>query len=64
MRGLLGEGALLSKSRFGVWGGAAWSRRLLEDREVVYMWADGIYVKVDAHTEALKEWTRDRVPLH
>ena len=51
MRGLLGEGAPLSKSsirrlrrgwteEFG-----AWSRRPLEDREVVYMWADGIYVK-------------------
>ena len=51
MRGLLGEGAPLSKSsirrlrrgwteEFG-----AWSGRRLEDREVVYMWADGIYVK-------------------
>ena len=51
MRGLLGEGAPLSKSsirrlkrgwteEFG-----EWSRRPLEDREVVYMWADGIYVK-------------------
>ncbi len=51
MRGLLGEGAPVSKSsirrlkrgwteEFG-----EWSRRPLEDREVVYMWADGIYVK-------------------
>ena len=51
MRGPLGAGAALSKSsirrpregwteEFG-----AWSRRPLEDREVVHMWADAIYVK-------------------
>jgi len=50
-RGLLGEAAPLSKATmrrlregwtqdFEVWG-----RRPLEDREVVYVWADGIYVK-------------------
>ena len=51
MRGLLGEGAPLSKSsirrlRAG-WTAEfeAWSRRSLADREVVYVWADGIYVK-------------------
>jgi putative transposase len=51
LRGLLGEGAPLSKAsirrlragwteEFGVW-----SRRSLAEREVVYVWADGIYVK-------------------
>lgn len=51
LRGLLGEGAPLSKAsirrlRQG-WTAEfeAWSQRPLEDREVVYVWADGIYVK-------------------
>ena len=51
MRGLLGEGARLSKSsirrlRAG-WTAEfeEWSQRRLEGREVVYVWADGIYVK-------------------
>ena len=51
MRGLLGEGAPLSKSsiqrlRAG-WTREfeEWSQRRLEGREVVYVWADGIYVK-------------------
>ena len=51
MRGLLGEGAPLSKSsirrlRAG-WTAEfeEWSERRLEGREVVYVWADGIYVK-------------------
>ena len=51
MRGLLGEGAPLSKSsirrlRAG-WTAEfeEWSQRRLEVREVVYVWADGIYVK-------------------
>lgn len=50
-RGLLGEGAPLSKAsirrlRKG-WNEEfeAWSRRSLGDREVVYLWADGVYVK-------------------
>ena len=51
MRGLLGEGAPLSKS--SIWRLRAgwtrkfeeWSKRSLADREVVYVWADGIYVK-------------------
>ena len=48
MRGLLGEGAPLSKSsirrlRAG-WTAEfeEWSQRRLEGREVVYVWADGI----------------------
>ena len=48
MRGLLGEGAPLSKSsirrlRAG-WAAEfeAWSKRSLADREVVYVWADGM----------------------
>ncbi len=51
LRGLLGEGAPLSKAsirrlRQG-WTEEfeAWSKRPLEDREVVYVWVDGIYVK-------------------
>ena len=51
MRGLLGEGAPLSKSsirrlRAG-WTAEfeEWSQRRLEGREVVYVWADGIYVR-------------------
>ena len=51
LRGLLGDGAPLSKS--SVWRlrarwtaeHDAWSRRPLEGREPVYAWADGIYVK-------------------
>ena len=52
MRGLLGEGAPLSKSsirrlRAGWASGVRGleSKRSLADREVVYVWADGIYVK-------------------
>ena len=51
MRGLLGEKAPLSKAtmrrlREG-WTQdfEGWGRRSLKDREVVYAWADGIYVK-------------------
>lgn len=51
LRGLLGDGAPLSKAsirrlRAG-WTREfqAWSKRSLADREVVYVWADGIYVK-------------------
>ena len=50
-RGLLGEGAPLSKAsirrlRQG-WNEEfkAWSGRPLGDRKVVYLWADGVYVK-------------------
>jgi putative transposase len=51
LRGLLGEGAPLSKASIrrlrAVWTAqyAAWATRSLADREVVYVWADGIYVK-------------------
>jgi transposase-like protein len=51
LRGLLGEGAPLSKASIQrlrqCWTEEfeAWSKRSLEGREVVYVWADGIYVK-------------------
>jgi transposase-like protein len=51
LRGLLGEGAPLSKASIrrlrAVWTTEfdAWATRSLADREVVYVWADGIYVK-------------------
>ncbi len=51
LRGLLGDGAPLSKSSVGRlrarWTAEhdAWSRRPLEGREPVYAWADGIYLK-------------------
>ena len=51
LRGLLGEGAPLSKASIrrlrGVWTThyEEWATRSLADREVVYVWADGIYVK-------------------
>jgi len=51
LRGLLGEGAPLSKASIGrlraVWTTEfeAWAQRPLADREVVYIWTDGIYVK-------------------
>jgi transposase-like protein len=51
LRGLLGDGAPLSKAsirrlRAG-WTAEyeAWASRSLADREIVYVWADGIYVK-------------------
>jgi len=51
LRGLLGDGAPLSKASIQrlreEWEQSyrAWNQRSLEDREVVYLWADGIYVK-------------------
>jgi transposase-like protein len=51
LRGLLGEGAPLSKASIrrlrAVWATEfeAWAQRSLADRDVVYVWADGIYVK-------------------
>ena len=51
LRGLLGEGAPLSKASIrrlrAVWSSEfeTWAKRSLADREVVYVWADGIYVK-------------------
>lgn len=51
LRGLLGDGAPLSKASIQrlrqtwIQDFEAWSTRSLEDREVVYAWADGVYVK-------------------
>lgn len=51
LRGLLGEGAPLSKASIQrlreEWERSyrAWCERRLDDRELVYVWADGIYVK-------------------
>jgi transposase-like protein len=61
LRGLLGEGAPLSASSLlrlkADWTAqyAAWKRADLSARELVYAWADGLYVKCgfDDHTKAL-----------
>jgi putative transposase len=51
LRGLLGDGAPLSASSLvrlkGQWQGEyeTWKKRRLEDLNVVYVWADGLYVK-------------------
>ena len=51
LRGLLGEGTPLSRSTVRrlrqkwVAEHAEWEKRSLEGREIVYAWADGIYVK-------------------
>jgi putative transposase len=51
LRGLLGDGAPLSPSSIarlrGKWDEEylAWKERSLAEQEVVYLWADGIYVK-------------------
>jgi transposase-like protein len=51
LRGLLGEGAPLSPSAIArltaAWQGefAQWRARSLADLDVVYLWADGLYVK-------------------
>jgi len=51
LRGLLGDGAPLSASSIGrlraKWEEEfeTWQERRLDDRELVYVWADGIYVK-------------------
>ncbi len=51
LRGLLGDGAPLSKGTIrrlkAGWAAdfEGWNRRSLEGREVVYVWVDGIYVK-------------------
>jgi len=51
LRGLLGEEAPLSGSTIArlkeKWEGelAAWNERRLDELEVVYLWADGVYVK-------------------
>ena len=57
LRGLLGEEAALSANTVarlkekwqGEWAG--WQSRPLEELEVVYLWADGIYVKAGLEKE-------------
>lgn len=57
LRGLLGEGAPLSPSSIerlrASWQGEydTWRARSLEDRELVYLWADGVYVKAGLEQE-------------
>ena len=57
LRGLLGEGAPLSAASIerlrADWQVeyAEWRARPLADRELVYLWADGIYVKAGLETE-------------
>jgi transposase-like protein len=57
LRGLLGEGAPLSASSVArlkeSWQGEyeAWKQRPLTELEVVYLWADGIYVKAGLEKE-------------
>jgi putative transposase len=57
LRGLLGEGAPLSPSSIarlrGKWQYEydEWRSRRLDDRELVYAWADGIYVKAGLERE-------------
>ena len=57
LRGLLGEGAPLSPASIARlkagWSVEydAWNRRELSDRELVYVWADGVYVKAGLEKE-------------
>jgi transposase-like protein len=57
LRGLLGEGAPLSASSIARLKAGwqidydAWKARDLSDREVVYAWADGVYVKAGLEKE-------------
>ncbi len=57
LRGLLGEGATLSPGSIerlrGKWQAEydAWTTRDLSDRALVYVWADGIYVKAGLEKE-------------
>ena len=57
LRGLLGDGATLSPGSIerlrGKWQADydAWSTRDLTDRELVYVWADGVYVKAGLERE-------------
>jgi transposase-like protein len=57
LRGLLGEGATLSPGSIerlrGRWQADydAWNTRDLSDRELVYVWADGVYVKAGLERE-------------
>src|SRR5437660_5965510 len=57
LRGLLGDGAPLSPASIerlrGKWQAEydAWNTRDLSDRELVYVWADGVYVKAGLERE-------------
>lgn len=57
LRGLLGDGAPLSASSIerlrATWQGEyeQWRTRRLDDRELVYAWADGVYVKAGLEKE-------------
>jgi putative transposase len=57
LRGLLGTGAVLSPASIerlrGKWQAEyeAWCTRDLSDRELVYVWADGVYVKAGLERE-------------
>lgn len=57
LRGLLGAGAPLSRSSLqrlrAKWEGEyeAWRQRDLHERELVYLWADGLYVKAGLEKE-------------
>lgn len=57
LRGLLGEGAPLSASSIGRLKGKwqadyeTWKTRRLDDRDLVYVWADGVYVKAGLERE-------------
>ncbi len=57
LRGLLGEGAPLSASSIARLKAGwsleyeAWRTRRLDDRELVYVWADGVYVKAGLEKE-------------
>jgi len=57
MRGLFGEGAALSASSMarlrGTWSAEydAWCARRFDDRQLVYVWADGVYVKAGLEKE-------------
>ncbi|MBZ4336749.1 IS256 family transposase [Corallococcus sp. AS-1-12] len=78
LRGLLGEGAPLSKTSLerlkAGWQQehAAWSRRSLVGKEVAYVWADGVYVKAGLEKEkaavlvlmgALRDGTKEVLAL-
>lgn len=57
LRGLLGEGAPLSASSIARLKAGwqlehdTWRQQRLEDRELVYLWADGVYVKAGLERE-------------
>ena len=64
LRGLLGEEAPLSPSTVArlkqKWQGEmeAWQSRRLDDLEVVYLWADGVYLKAVSVIDALSDGTK------